>query len=132
MRTGKRTRRRGTMAGGTPHGRLGKASAHSGSTGWLRCRFNTSSKRRARSPMLVLHGSPRKTYEGLNPHDGDEKILDILAGTPYPVVISGHTHRAMNRRVNGYHVINAGSVGAPFDRAGRSTLCSTGMGRHGR
>lgn len=69
-------------------------------------------------PILVVHGSPRKTYEGLNPHDSDEKILDILTGIPYPVVISGHTHRAMNRRVNGYHVINAGSVGVPFDHPG--------------
>ncbi len=69
-------------------------------------------------PILVVHGSPRQTYEGLNPHDSDEKILDILAGTPYPVVVSGHTHYAMNRHVGSYHVINAGSVGAPFDHPG--------------
>jgi predicted phosphodiesterase len=66
-------------------------------------------------PIQMVHGSPRRSTEGFYLHDTDAHILTILNGVPYPVVVGAHTHVPLTRQVGGYHVLNSGSVGAPFN-----------------
>lgn len=65
--------------------------------------------------VLLVHGSPRRIDEGLYEHDDDQTVLEIVGGTPQPVIVGAHTHVLLDRQVGGYHVLNSGSVGAPFN-----------------
>src|SRR5258708_36875220 len=39
----------------------------------------------------------------------------MLASVREPLLIAAHTHLAMDRQVNGWHILNPGSVGVPLD-----------------
>jgi diadenosine tetraphosphatase ApaH/serine/threonine PP2A family protein phosphatase len=67
---------------------------------------------------LFCHGSPRGDTEIITTAIPDARLRDILNGVSEPVVVCGHTHRQFDRRLNGWRVINAGSVGMPYE--GRS------------
>jgi putative phosphoesterase len=70
-------------------------------------------------PTLFCHGSPRSDSEDITTATRDERLRDILAGVAQRVVVCGHTHRQFDRRVDGWRVVNAGSVGLPYEgRAG--------------
>jgi len=65
--------------------------------------------------VLFCHGSPRSDEEiitSLTPEDSLEKLL---AGLEEKVVVCGHTHHQFDRKTDGYRVINAGSVGMPYE-----------------
>ncbi|MBN1966956.1 MAG: metallophosphoesterase family protein [Anaerolineae bacterium] len=66
-------------------------------------------------PIQIVHGSPRRSNEGLHPFESEAKMLDALSTTPYRIVVGAHTHFPMNERVGPYWVLNTGSVGAPFN-----------------
>lgn len=61
---------------------------------------------------LVVHGSPRADDHGIWPstpvEDFDSPRWDGL-------LVCGHTHHAMHRRVDRRHVVNGGSVAWPLD-----------------
>lgn len=65
--------------------------------------------------VQVLHGSPRRSNEGLYDHVSDDDLLTALGNTPHPIVVGAHTHVAMDRHVGCYRALNCGSVGAPFN-----------------
>ncbi len=65
--------------------------------------------------VLLVHGSPRRINEGLYNHDSDQALQEMVQGTPQPVIVGAHTHVPLERRVGAYHVLNSGSVGAPFN-----------------
>lgn len=65
--------------------------------------------------VQIVHGSPRRSNEGLYAHVTDDELLTTLGNTPHPVVVGAHTHVPMDRRVGHYRVLNCGSVGAPFN-----------------
>ena len=44
----------------------------------------------------------------------EERLEKILAGVNEKVVVCGHTHHQFDRKVGGYRVINAGSIGMPY------------------
>lgn len=68
---------------------------------------------------VFCHGSPRSDTEIITTATTDERLRGILDGVEQPVVVGGHTHRQFDRRVDGWRVINAGSVGVPYEgRAG--------------
>jgi diadenosine tetraphosphatase ApaH/serine/threonine PP2A family protein phosphatase len=47
------------------------------------------------------------------------RLREIVAEVPEATVVGGHTHRQFDRRVPGHRVVNAGSVGSPYEgRAG--------------
>jgi predicted phosphodiesterase len=70
-------------------------------------------------PTLFCHGSPRSDTGIITTATPDERLPDVLAGVEQRTVVCGHTHRQFDRRVNGWRVINAGSVGVPYEgRAG--------------
>lgn len=64
---------------------------------------------------LFCHATPRNDYEIFTIYSPDEKILEMLDGVPQPVVVCGHTHVQCDRRVGDYRVVNAGSVGMPYE-----------------
>ncbi len=69
--------------------------------------------------MVFCHGSPRSDTKIITTATSDERLRGILDGVEQPVVVGGHTHRQFDRRIDGWRVVNAGSVGVPYEgRAG--------------
>jgi len=56
--------------------------------------------------------------DGFHPKLTDESLAAMLAGCDADVIVAGHTHLPLKRRVGDVHIINVGSVGLPmtFDR----------------
>jgi putative phosphoesterase len=68
---------------------------------------------------LFCHGSPRSDEESITAVTSEERLRGILAGVEQRMVVCGHTHHQFDRRVEGKRVVNAGSVGMPYEgRAG--------------
>jgi hypothetical protein len=66
-------------------------------------------------PLRVVHGSPRHVSESIYATSPDADVAAVLAGVAETTVIVGHTHIAMDRVVDRWHVLNPGSVGVPLD-----------------
>jgi len=64
--------------------------------------------------IRVTHASMLGTRGGIFPELSDEQIKERI-GKPPAVFCVGHTHRPMIRRIDDTLIINAGSVGLPFD-----------------
>jgi diadenosine tetraphosphatase ApaH/serine/threonine PP2A family protein phosphatase len=45
----------------------------------------------------------------------DERLARILAEADAPLVVGGHTHRQFDRVAGGRRMVNAGSVGRPYE-----------------
>jgi predicted phosphodiesterase len=67
--------------------------------------------------VLFCHGTPSSDEERVTVFTPDERLERILAGAGAPFVVGGHTHRQFDRAVAGRRMINAGSVGRPYERA---------------
>lgn len=65
--------------------------------------------------VRVVHGSPHSHFESILPTMTDSEIERVLAGIEETTVIAAHTHLAMDRQIANWHLLNAGSVGAPID-----------------
>jgi predicted phosphodiesterase len=69
--------------------------------------------------VLFCHASPRSDEEILTPLSPEARILPMLAGVAQRTVVVGHTHVQFDRELAGTRLVNAGSVGLPYeDRAG--------------
>jgi predicted phosphodiesterase len=68
--------------------------------------------------MLCFHGSPRSFDEVMVATTPDDQLEEMLAGHRALVMAGGHTHVQMLRRFGEALMINPGSVGLPFERAG--------------
>jgi predicted phosphodiesterase len=66
-------------------------------------------------PALFCHGSPRSDEELITPATTAARLRPMLAGVREDVIVCGHTHRQFDRTVDAKRVINAGSVGAPYE-----------------
>ena len=66
-------------------------------------------------PTLFCHGSPRSDEEKLTRATGEERLGPILEGVAERVVVCGHTHQQFDRDVAGHRLLNAGSVGMPYE-----------------
>ena len=66
-------------------------------------------------PTLFCHGTPRSDLEAITAITSDERLREILTGVEEPTVVCGHTHHQFDRRIDGTRVINAGSVGMPYE-----------------
>jgi predicted phosphodiesterase len=64
---------------------------------------------------LFCHGSPRSDEEIITPGTSDERLAEILSGVRQRVIVCGHTHMQFDRAHDGTRVINAGSVGMPYE-----------------
>jgi predicted phosphodiesterase len=65
--------------------------------------------------VLFCHGSPRSDTEIITTASSPERLRGALAGVEQRVVVGGHTHRQFDRRVDPWRVVNAGSVGLPYE-----------------
>ena len=64
--------------------------------------------------VLLVHAAPG-TDDGAGIHDGqgDAELGEILAAADADLVVVGHTHKPLDRTVNGVRVWNLGSVSNP-------------------
>lgn len=69
--------------------------------------------------VLFCHGSPRRDNEALTALTPDAIVADVLAEVSAELVVCGHTHHQFDRTIDGSRLVNAGSVGLPYEgRAG--------------
>lgn len=65
---------------------------------------------------LLVHASPgRDDGPGLHPRLGDEHLRVLTRGCEADLVLVGHTHRRLDRTVDGIRLVNPGSVGNPTE-----------------
>lgn len=65
--------------------------------------------------LLAVHGSPRHDEEGLSLKTTPADLEAMAVAPEVALMIGGHTHVPMDRFIGGLRVLNAGSVGLPFD-----------------
>jgi predicted phosphodiesterase len=71
-------------------------------------------------PIFLVHGVPGNPHVGFYPAVSDAEARDWLADITEPIVICGHTHRPLDRQVDDWRIINAGSVGLPYNGDARA------------
>ncbi|MGH2948718.1 MAG: metallophosphoesterase family protein [Solirubrobacteraceae bacterium] len=64
---------------------------------------------------LFCHGSPRSDNEAITAVTPDDRLHRLLDGVEARTVVSGHTHVQFDRRLGERRVVNAGSVGMPYE-----------------
>jgi putative phosphoesterase len=69
-------------------------------------------------PVLFCHGSPRSDEEIVTRLTPETRLRGVLARVQERTVICGHTHVQFDREVGSVRVLNAGSVGLPYDAPG--------------
>jgi predicted phosphodiesterase len=65
--------------------------------------------------VLFCHASPRSDEEIITPLSPTERVAPMLAGVAQRIVVNGHTHAQFQRQVAGTRLVNAGSVGMPYE-----------------
>jgi predicted phosphodiesterase len=66
-------------------------------------------------PVLFCHGSPRADTEIITSASPDARLTPMLSGVDASIVVGGHTHRQFDRAVERWRIVNAGSVGMPYE-----------------
>jgi predicted phosphodiesterase len=66
---------------------------------------------------LFCHGSPRSDEESITTVTPDDRLHRVLDGVEARVVVCGHTHVQFDRWLGERRVVNAGSVGMPYEGA---------------
>jgi putative phosphoesterase len=64
---------------------------------------------------LYCHGSPRSDEEIVTALTPTTRLEPMLAGVREPLVVCGHTHHQFELRAGAQRVVNAGSVGMPYE-----------------
>ena len=65
--------------------------------------------------VFYCHATPRSDEEIVTELTPDERLREVLAGVEEPVVVCGHTHVQFDRQVGATRLVNAGSVGMPYE-----------------
>jgi predicted phosphodiesterase len=66
-------------------------------------------------PTLFCHGSPRSDEERITRATPPERLAPMLEGITERTVVCGHTHQQFDVRCGDHRVLNAGSVGLPYE-----------------
>jgi predicted phosphodiesterase len=66
--------------------------------------------------LICYHGSPRRHTDNILATTPPTELNEMLAGRRATVMAGGHTHVQMMRQHLGILVVNAGSVGMPFEQ----------------
>ena len=66
-------------------------------------------------PTRFVHGSPRSDEELVTAETEPARVREFLAGVPERAVVTAHTHVSYVREVDGVRLLNAGSVGLPYE-----------------
>ena len=64
--------------------------------------------------VLFCHGTPRSEIECFTRLTPEALLLPVFADIEAELIICGHTHMQFDRRIGPRRVVNAGSVGMPF------------------
>lgn len=67
--------------------------------------------------VLFCHATPRSDEEILTAITPEDEVASVLAGVQQGVIVCGHTHSQFDRPVGPARLINAGSVGLPYEDA---------------
>ena len=65
--------------------------------------------------VLYCHASPRNDVDIFTERTPEERIALLFEGLDVSAVVCGHTHTQFARTVAGVRVVNAGSVGMPYE-----------------
>ena len=65
--------------------------------------------------VLFCHGSPRDDEEIVTAITAEERLVPMLRDVAEHTVVCGHTHVQFDRVVGDTRVVNAGSVGMPYE-----------------
>lgn len=65
--------------------------------------------------VLYCHASPRNDLDIFTERTPEERIAFLFDGLDVSTVVCGHTHTQFDRTVAGVRVVNAGSVGMPYE-----------------
>ena len=65
--------------------------------------------------VLFCHASPRSDEEIITPLSSEGRVAPMFAGVAQRTVLNGHTHAQFERRVGATRLVNAGSVGMPYE-----------------
>jgi predicted phosphodiesterase len=65
--------------------------------------------------VLFCHGSPRSDTEIITAVTPEERLAPMFDGVAEPTIVIGHTHHQFDRGVLGKRLLNAGSVGMPYE-----------------
>jgi putative phosphoesterase len=65
--------------------------------------------------VLYCHASPRNDLDIFTERTPEERIAFLFEGLDVPTVVCGHSHSQFERTVAGVRVVNAGSVGMPYE-----------------
>jgi putative phosphoesterase len=65
--------------------------------------------------VLYCHATPRNDVDIFTERTPDEPLIQIFEGVDADVVVCGHTHSQFERTIAGKRVVNAGSVGMPYE-----------------
>jgi predicted phosphodiesterase len=66
-------------------------------------------------PTLFCHGSPRSDEERITRATPRERLAPMLTGVAERTVVCGHTHQQFDVRCGEHRVLNAGSIGLPYE-----------------
>ena len=66
--------------------------------------------------LLCVHGSPRDINDQILAETPVDELLEWTAGREFDVLVCGHTHVQLLRRVDERVFVNVGSLGMPFAR----------------
>ena len=64
---------------------------------------------------LFCHATPRNDEEIFTRDSPEERWREALAGVDADIVVCGHTHVQFDRRIGDVRLVNAGSVGMPYE-----------------
>ncbi len=65
--------------------------------------------------VLYCHASPRNDMDIFTERTPEEPLAPLFEGLEVSTVVCGHTHTQFERTVAGVRVVNAGSVGMPYE-----------------
>jgi putative phosphoesterase len=79
---------------------------------------------------LFCHGSPRDDNEIITALTPAERLAPMLEGVDEALVVCGHTHHQFELRAGDRRVVNAGSVGMPYQGDGAAFWLLVADGEH--
>lgn len=65
--------------------------------------------------VLFCHATPHEDAQIFTTLTPDDDVRELLGDVSERVVVCGHTHVQFDRRIDGVRVVNAGSVGMPYE-----------------
>jgi len=71
--------------------------------------------------LLLVHASPADPDEHIGPETGEARLAELARTADADIVMVGHSHKPLVRKVKGVLFLNPGSVGRPGDHDPRAS-----------